>query len=124
MPLAARTAEELVELAVVETAAGRVIPIGGIDDAIDASPEGRREAERARLARRVQCRAREREVADRLRHELETRHFKLLEKLAEYVAGVVLEDFGAAWVRVSVAKIGVLRGVKRVGVTIERSRAA
>ena len=64
------------------------------------------------------------EVAERLRNELGSRHFKLLEKLAEYVAGVVLEDFGAAWVRVSIAKIGVLRGVKRVGVTIERSRAA
>ena len=64
------------------------------------------------------------EVVERLRHDLETRHFQLLEKLAEHVAGVVLEDFGAAWVRVSVAKIGVLRGVKRVGVTIERSRAA
>lgn len=32
------------------------------------------------------------EVVERLRHDLETRHFQLLEKLAEHVAGVVLED--------------------------------
>ena len=63
------------------------------------------------------------EVTERLRSDLESRHFKLLEKLAEHVAHVVLEDFGAVWVRVSVAKIGVLRGVRRVGVAIERSRA-
>jgi len=33
---------------------------------------------------------------------------------------VLLEDFGAIWVRVSIAKLGMLRGVRRVGVVIER----
>jgi dihydroneopterin aldolase len=61
------------------------------------------------------------EVVERLRAELEQRHFHLLEKLAEYVASVVLDDFGAVWTRVSVAKPGVMRGVRRVGVVIERS---
>ena len=61
-------------------------------------------------------------VAERLRTELGARHFNLLEKLAEYVATLLLEDFGAQWVRVSVAKLGMMRGVRRVGVVIEARR--
>jgi len=61
------------------------------------------------------------EVVERLRAELGARHFNLLEKLAEHVAIVLLEDYSASWVRVSVAKVGVMRGVRRVGVVIERS---
>ncbi|MBK7355007.1 dihydroneopterin aldolase [Propionivibrio sp.] len=63
-------------------------------------------------------------VVDRLRRELAERHFNLLEKLAEYVAELLLKDFGASWVRVSIAKIGMLRGVRRVGVIIERTASA
>jgi dihydroneopterin aldolase len=59
-------------------------------------------------------------VVERLRAELAAQHFNLLEKLAEYVAKLLLEDFGATWVRVSIAKLGMMRGVKRVGVIIER----
>ena len=62
-------------------------------------------------------------VVDRLRSELAARHFRLLEKLAEFVAAVLLDDFGAPWVRVSIAKIGVMRDVRRVGVIIERGEA-
>lgn len=63
-------------------------------------------------------------VVDRLRCELAARRFKLLEeKLAEYVATMLLDDFGAAWVRVSIAKLGVMRDVRRIGVTIERGTA-
>ena len=62
-------------------------------------------------------------VVDRLRSELAQHHFKLLEGLAEYVASLLLDDFGALWVRVSVAKLGVMRDVRRVGVVIERGRA-
>ena len=63
-------------------------------------------------------------VVDRLRGELAARHFNLLERLAEYVATLLLEDFGATWVRVSIAKLGMMRGVARVGVVIERGAAA
>ena len=59
-------------------------------------------------------------VVDNLRTDLATRHFHLLEKLAEHVASLLLHDFGARWVRVSVAKIGVMRNVRRAGVIIER----
>ena len=64
------------------------------------------------------------QVVDRLRGELAVRHFNLLERLAEYVATLLLEDFGATWVRVSIAKLGMMRGVQRVGVVIERGAAA
>ena len=47
---------------------------------------------------------------------------ELLAKLAEHVANVILDDFGAIWVRITIAKIGVMRGVRRAGVVIERSR--
>ena len=64
------------------------------------------------------------QVVDRLRSELAIRHFNLLERLAEYVATLLLEDFGATWVRVSIAKLGMMQGVRRVGVVIERGAAA
>ena len=63
------------------------------------------------------------QVVERLRAELAARHFNLLERLAEYVATLLLEDFGATWVRVSIAKLGMMRGVQRVGVVIERGAA-
>ena len=59
-------------------------------------------------------------VVERLRSELATRHFNLLEKLAEDIAGLLLKEFGAQWTRVSIAKPGVMSGVRRVGVEIER----
>lgn len=60
-------------------------------------------------------------VVERLRSDLAASHFNLLEKLAEHVATYLLENFAAQWVRVSVAKLGMMPGVKRVGVIIERS---
>ena len=49
-------------------------------------------------------------------------HFRLVETLAERIARLLLEDFGAPWAKISVAKIGVLANAKFVGVTIERKR--
>lgn len=60
------------------------------------------------------------EVVARLQQDLGEQHFNLLEALAEHVATLILEEFGATWVRVSVAKIGIMRGVRRVGIRIER----
>jgi dihydroneopterin aldolase len=47
-------------------------------------------------------------------------HFPLVEKLAEDIARMVTEEFKAPWIKVSVAKLGALKNVKRLGVTIER----
>ncbi|SDH85743.1 dihydroneopterin aldolase [Propionivibrio dicarboxylicus] len=59
-------------------------------------------------------------VVGRLRNDLASQHFNLLEKLAEHIANVLLKEFGARWIRVSVAKLGMLPGVRRAGVIIER----
>jgi 7,8-dihydroneopterin aldolase/epimerase/oxygenase len=60
-------------------------------------------------------------VVERLRADLTASHFNLLEALAEHVATYLLETFSVHWVRISVAKLGMLPGVRRVGVIIERS---
>ena len=62
-------------------------------------------------------------VDERVRKLLAAERYGLVEQLAEALAQLVLKAFGAPWVRVSVAKLGILRDVERVGVTIERSRA-
>jgi dihydroneopterin aldolase len=61
-------------------------------------------------------------VVDRIRADLKEQHFKLLEALAEHITQVILHEFQALWVKISVAKIAHMRNVKLVGVTIERSR--
>ena len=61
-------------------------------------------------------------VVERFTSELAARHFGLLEALAEHLAGIVTGEFKAPWVRISVAKLGHIRGVRKVGVSIERAR--
>lgn len=61
-------------------------------------------------------------VVARIEETLREQHFLLLERLSEHVAQLILAEFGAPWVRVSVNKIAALRNVKRLGVTIERGR--
>ena len=45
---------------------------------------------------------------------------KLLERFAEALAELLRTEFGSPWVRVSVAKLAPVAGVKRLGVVIER----
>lgn len=61
------------------------------------------------------------EVVARIRDSLSVNHFLLLERLAEHVADIILGEFRAPWVGVSVAKLNLIRGVARLGVRIERS---
>lgn len=60
------------------------------------------------------------EVVERIQKELSERRFKLLEALAQDIADILLNHFGAKWTRISVAKLGHIRGVKKVGVVITR----
>ncbi|MBP9218247.1 MAG: dihydroneopterin aldolase [Sterolibacterium sp.] len=62
-------------------------------------------------------------VIERIRAELARRQFNLLETLGEFVIHLMLDEFGAPWVKISIAKLGIMKGVRRVGVQIERSRA-
>jgi len=59
-------------------------------------------------------------VRDRLRELLATHRLQLLEAFAQAVADLLLDEFGAAWVRVKVAKPRKFDDVAAVGVVIER----
>jgi dihydroneopterin aldolase len=63
-------------------------------------------------------------VVNRIEAALKQHHFLLLERLAEHVANLILGEFKAPWVKVSVAKLQLLRSVKKLGVTIERGTRA
>ncbi|MBE0614432.1 MAG: dihydroneopterin aldolase [Burkholderiales bacterium] len=61
-------------------------------------------------------------VIERIRVVLVEQHYGLVENLAEHVAQILLEEFHAPWVRVSIAKLGAQRRARRVGVVIERGK--
>lgn len=46
--------------------------------------------------------------------------YKLVETLAERIAGLIQEEFGVQWVRLKINKKGAIRGARDVGVIIER----
>ena len=59
-------------------------------------------------------------VIARIKESLQENRFLLVERLAEHLAGLVMTEFRAPWVKVSVSKLAVEKDVKRVGITIER----
>jgi len=61
-------------------------------------------------------------VAKRVLAFVEGSQFHLVETLAEHIAMLILEDFGIAWVRISLSKPGAIRSSRDVGVTLERGR--
>ena len=64
------------------------------------------------------------QVALRIRALASAQHYRLVETFADRVAGILVGEFGAPWVKVSVAKIGILPNAKFVGITLERRRPA
>ena len=62
------------------------------------------------------------QVALRIKDLAASGHFRLVETFADRIATLLIRDFGAPWVKVSAAKIGILPNAKFVGVTIERRR--
>ena len=48
---------------------------------------------------------------------------KLMERFAQAIADVLLGEFGAPWVKVRVAKLAAIAGVKELGIAIERKRS-
>lgn len=59
-------------------------------------------------------------VAKRLISYVSETEFELLETLAEKVAGILLDEFKVPWCRLRLNKRGALRGVRDVGIVIER----
>ena len=63
-------------------------------------------------------------VAERLRRLMREHKLQLLEAFAENVADILLNEFGARWVRVKVVKPKKFDDVDAVGVMIERTAQA
>jgi dihydroneopterin aldolase len=63
-------------------------------------------------------------VIQRIQVSLKEERFLLVERLAEHLAALVMTEFKAPWVRISVSKLAVEKDVKRVGITIERGKKA
>jgi dihydroneopterin aldolase len=59
-------------------------------------------------------------VAKRLIEFVEQSEFQLVETMAERCARIVREEFGVAWVRLTINKIGAVSQARDVGVVIER----
>ena len=61
-------------------------------------------------------------IAKRVLAFVEASNFHLVETLAEHVAMLLLEEFGVAWVGLSLSKPGAIRSSRDVGVKLERNR--
>ncbi len=59
-------------------------------------------------------------VAKRLINFVGDSEFELVESLAERIAELVMTEFNVPWLRLSLNKKGAVRGVRDVGVIIER----
>jgi dihydroneopterin aldolase len=59
-------------------------------------------------------------VAKRLQQFVGESSFQLVETLAERIAGLIRDEFGVSWVKVTLHKPGAIRGSKDVGIIIER----
>ena len=62
------------------------------------------------------------QVALRIKALAAAQHYRLVETFADRIAAILTGEFAAPWVKVSVAKIGILPNAKFVGVTIERGK--
>lgn len=61
-------------------------------------------------------------VVQRIEESLRDNKIQLLEKLAEHIAALIMGEFKAPWVKVSVTKLATLKNVRQLGVSIERGR--
>ncbi len=62
------------------------------------------------------------EVAQRVIAFVGASHFTLVETLAEKVAELIQNEFKVPWLRLKLNKQGAVRGVRDVGVVIERGK--
>jgi dihydroneopterin aldolase len=61
-------------------------------------------------------------VAQRISEFAATSAFQLVETLGERIAELLLREFGAPWLRLTLRKPGVPSGAREAGITIERGR--
>ncbi|HUQ52965.1 MAG TPA: dihydroneopterin aldolase [Gammaproteobacteria bacterium] len=63
------------------------------------------------------------QLAKRLIEFVGESQYQMVEALATAIGKIVIEEFGAPWVRVSVAKPGAISAARDVGIVIERTAA-
>lgn len=63
------------------------------------------------------------QLAKRLMEFVGAAQYQMVEALATAVGEIVIREFGAPWVKVSVAKPGAIPAAREVGVVIERTAA-
>jgi dihydroneopterin aldolase len=61
-------------------------------------------------------------VAKRIISFVENSEYQLVETLAQRIAEIILDEFNVSWLRLTLNKQGAVRGVRDVGVIIERGR--
>ena len=83
---------------------------------VDITPATSRAFETGELADAIDYAA----VVGRIRAFARGNPHPLLERFSEAVARIVIDEFGAQSVRLRVAKLGALPGVRELGVAIER----
>jgi 7,8-dihydroneopterin aldolase/epimerase/oxygenase len=64
------------------------------------------------------------DVSKRVEAFVKDSGFQLVERLAEEIAAILLEEFDIKWCRVKINKFGAVRGAGDVGVLIERGDRA
>jgi len=64
------------------------------------------------------------EISQQLLIHIEASNCFLIETLAEELAGIIIDQFKADWVKLSLTKPGALDTASEVGVVIERSRSS
>ncbi len=62
-------------------------------------------------------------ISKRVQAFVSESEFKLVETMAQRLALTILEEFGIAWLRLSINKPGAIRGSRDVGVSILRTQA-
>ena len=63
-------------------------------------------------------------IAKRLIKFIEESEFLLVERMAEEVASIIMNEFNVPWLRIRVSMPGALRGSQDVGIVIERGEKA
>jgi dihydroneopterin aldolase len=63
------------------------------------------------------------QLAKRLVEFVGASEYQMVEALATAIGEIVIREFGAPWVKVSVAKPGAVPAAREVGIVIERSAA-
>ena len=63
-------------------------------------------------------------VVGRIEQLFKEQHFLLLEKAGEAIADMIVREFNAPWVKISIAKLAPLRNVRKLGIVIERGKRA